>query len=289
MRSASLASVAVAVTLIALKIWAWLATDSVALLSSLMDSLLDLLASVFTLFAVHVAVSPADDEHRFGHGKFEGIASLIQALIVSGSALFVGFQAVTRLLAPSPVGRPDIGVGVMLASLVLTIALVAFQRYVVRHTDSLAVSADLLHYAADILTNVVVLAAIFLSAQFGWHVLDPVLALFVAAVILYGVRSILIDAFDVLLDRELPNKDRRRIEQIVSGHPAVLGVHDIRTRSSGTVQFIQFHLELDPGLTLIEAHQISDQVEQEVQKAFPRAEILIHADPYGLPERRDPF
>lgn len=289
MRSASLASVGVALILIVLKLWGWRRTDSVAVLSSLADSLLDLAASLITLFAVRLAVTPADQEHRFGHGKSEGIAGLMQALIVSGSALYVAVEAVQRLLRPEPIAAAGAGMAVMALSVALTSALFAFQRFVIARTSSLAITADSVHYKADILTNITILIGIFATDRLSWHFLDPVLGLIVAVVILLSVRVIAVDAFNVLLDRELPVKSRRKIESIVFAHPAVLGVHDIRTRSAGSTQFVQLHLELDPRLTLLEVHAISDEVELEVQKAFPLADVLIHADPYGLPESRDPF
>ena len=289
MRAASYASVATAIALVALKIWAWSRTDSVALLSSLADSLLDLVASVITLFAVKIAVSPADREHRFGHGKSEGIAGLAQALIVTGSATYVGFEAITRLLAPAPVLQPTLGLAVMMASLLLTICLVLFQSFVVRRTGSLAISADAVHYRADILTNVAVLIAIFASFQWQLDILDPVLGLVVVVLILLSVRVIAMNAIDVLLDRELPEEDRQRIFDIVSTHERVRGIHDLRTRSSGPACFIQFHLELDANISLIDAHAICDAVESDVRADFPGAEVLIHADPYGLEEARDPF
>jgi ferrous-iron efflux pump FieF len=289
LRAAGAASVLVAVTLIGLKLWAWQLTDSVALLSSLADSLLDLIASLITFFAVRVAVTPADREHRFGHGKSEGIASLAQAIIVTGSALFVGVEAIARVFAPRQVMEPGIGLIVMMVSLVLTIALVAFQRHVVRRTGSLAISADAVHYRADILTAIAVLVAIFLNYRFAWYIADPLLGLLIVGLTLASVRTIAIEALDVLLDRELPSKIRREIRDIASRHPAVLGVHDIRTRSAGSTQFIQLHLELDPGLSLKKVHEISSEVELQVQKSFPKAEVLIHADPYGFPDARDPF
>ena len=289
LRAAGAASVVVAVILIGLKLWAWQRTGSVALLSSLADSLLDLIASLITFFAVRVAVTPADREHRFGHGKSEGIASLVQAIIVTGSALFVGVEAIVRLLAPRQIMEPGVGLVVMLASLVLTIVLVAFQRHVVRSTGSLAIGADAMHYQSDILTAIAVLAAIFLNYQFSWYAADPLLGLVIVGVILASVRTIAIEALDVLLDRELPSRTRREIIDIASRHPAVLGVHDIRTRSGGSTQFIQLHLELDPGLSLKKVHEISSEIELQVLNSFPKAEVLIHADPYGFPDARDPF
>ena len=289
MRLASYASVVMALTLIALKIWAWFATDSVALLSSLADSILDLVASLITLFAVKVAVSPADREHRFGHGKSEGIAGLAQALIVTGSAVYVGIEAMTRLLLPTPVLQPELGLGVMFVSLVLTLGLVAFQGYVIRQSGSLAISADAVHYKADILTNVAILGAIFASSHWQLHILDPLLGLVVVALILSAVWFIATSSIDVLLDRELPEDDRQRIKVIAFAHPQVKGMHDMRTRSAGAAQFIQFHLELDAGISLMEAHEICDSVELDVRNQFPGAEVLIHADPFGLAENRDLF
>lgn len=289
MHLAGYASVGVALTLIALKTWAWIATGSVALLSSLADSFLDLLASGVTLFAVKVAVSPADREHRFGHGKSEGIAGIVQTVIISGSALYVCVQAIERLIAPAPVHSPAMGALVMLISLGLTISLAFFQHFVVSRTGSLAIAADAVHYRSDILTNVAVLAAILLSARWGLDIFDPLLALVVVGLILWSVQAIIRDALNVLLDRELPDDDRRRIAAIARAHPEVRGLHDMRTRSSGAAQFIQFHLELDPKISLTKAHEICDAVEAEVQQNFPAAEVLIHADPYGLAESRDPF
>jgi ferrous-iron efflux pump FieF len=289
MRAAGAASVLVAMTLIGLKLWAWLITDSVALLSSLVDSLLDLIASLITFFAVRVAITPADREHRFGHGKSEGVASLAQAVIVTGSALFVGVEAVLRLVAPREITEPNLGLIVMLLSLFLTAALVVFQRHVVRRTGSLAISADAMHYRSDVLTAVAVLAAIFLNYRYGWYAADPLLALVVVGFILASVRVIARDALDVLLDRELPAQARERIIAVAEKHPHVRGVHDIRTRSAGAAQFIQLHLELDPELDLKTVHEISSEVETAVQAIFPAAEVLIHADPYGYPDARDDY
>lgn len=289
MRAAGVASVSVALLLIAIKTWAYAATGSVSLLGSLADSLLDLMASLITFFAVRVAVEPADREHRFGHGKSEAIAGLMQSIIISASALYVAVRAVMRLLAPAQIEAPLLGLAVIAASLLLTIGLVLFQRYVVAATHSLAISADAVHYKADILTNIAVLIALVANYYFGWYRSDPLLGLVIVGLILASVRTILTSAIDVLLDRELPNDVRRRIDEIAMAHPAVQGVHDMRTRSAGTAQFIQLHLELDPAMQLSAAHDICDAVEAQIQASFPNAEVMIHADPYGLTEARDSF
>lgn len=287
--AAGLSSVVVASTLVGLKTWAWLTTDSVALLSSLADSILDLMASVITLFAVRIAAEPADREHRFGHGKSEAVAGLVQSLIVTVSAAYVGVQAVRRLLDPQEITAPGIGLGVMGVSMVLTISLVSFQRHVMRRTGSMAINADAVHYQADILTNVAVLAAIAVNVWIDWYLADPILGLIVVGLILASVRDIAMKSLDVLLDRELPASARKKIRAIAMRHESVLGIHDLRTRSSGYAFFIQFHIELDPRLTLDDAHRISDEVELALKDAFPRAEVLIHADPFGLAEERDDF
>jgi len=184
---------------------------------------------------------------------------------------------------------PGAALGAIGVSLVLTVALYGLQRYVIARTGSLAISADAVHYSADILTNLALLAGLAVSYWFSLEFLDPILGLLVVALILWSVKQVVTESLDVLLDRELPGRERRRIEAIIESHPAVLGYHDVRTRSSGSTEFIQLHLELDPKLSLLDAHAIAQEVEIEVRKAFPRAEVLIHVDPYGIQEPRDPF
>jgi ferrous-iron efflux pump FieF len=289
MRRATYASTAVACVLIFAKTYAWVGTDSVAMLSSLVDSLLDVVASVLNLFAVRHALQPADREHRFGHGKAESLAGLAQAAFIAGSAAFLLLEAATRLLHPQNVSQSQMGVVVMLGSIVLTAVLVAFQRYVVRRSQSLAIGADLLHYVSDLMTNLAVIVAIVLSAEYGWWWADPVLAGAIGVYILFGAWRIFREAFDHLMDREFPDDDRARIRAIVMGHPKVRALHDLRTRSSGVRSFLQMHLELDGDMSLSEAHRISDEVEGALLAAFPGAEIIVHQDPEGLEESRPRF
>jgi len=289
LRAAGTASVTVALTLIFAKTWGWRATDSVALLGSLADSFLDLAASLITYFALRIALEPADAEHRFGHGNAEAIAGIAQAVIISVSAAFVAYRAIARLLEPAPIESVGIGYAVMTVALILTAGLVAFQWYVVRATGSVAVRADAAHYVSDLLTNLAVVVAIFLSSRFGWLYADPILGLLVVVLILLSVRDILGNALHDLLDHEFPAAQRQRIKAIVTAHPDALGVHDLRTRSSGAKQFVQLHLELDPSLTLGRVHAICDEVEASVKAQFPAADVLIHADPYGLREKRDSY
>lgn len=288
-RSASYASLSVAFTLVATKIWAWLATSSISVLSSLVDSFLDVLASSITVVAVYYAMQPADSEHRFGHGKAEGLAALAQSLIITISAVYVWIEAAERLANPQAIGSPMIGVGVMGVSIALTLALVAYQRYVIRETGSMAISADSMHYQADLAVNLSVAIAVMLAGWTNWSLIDPLVGFGVAAYILWSTYGIATRALDVLLDRELPPEDRERIRDLAIAHPDVHGFHDLRTRFGGSTYFIQFHLELNPDTTLMNAHRIMDSVEDAIHEIYPKCEIIVHTDPLGVDEMRDGF
>ncbi len=281
MHMATTASVAVASTLIAAKIVAWLMTGSVSLLSSLVDSLMDVAASLINLIAVRHALTPPDREHRFGHGKAEPLAGLAQAAFIAGSALFLVIEAIDRLVEPRPIEAQGVGIAVMVVSIVVTIGLVRFQTYVVRRTGSTAIDADALHYRTDIMVNGSVIAAILLSHYMGWTWADPVFALGIAIYIVRGASAIARRSLDLLMDREFADDDRARIRRIVLDHPESRSMHELRTRSSGTQPFIQFHLELDPHISLLRAHEISDEIEHQILAAFPGAEVIIHQDPAG--------
>ena len=285
-RYATYASVSVSMTLIAAKLVAYLVTDSVSLLSSLIDSSTDLMASVVTLLGVRTALRPPDKAHRFGHGKAEALAALAQAAFIGGSALFLTIEAVRRLLHPQPVGEGLVGVAVMVLSIVLTAGLITFQRHVIKATGSVAIGADRLHYSGDLLMNSAVIVAILLTTWTGIGAFDPLFGLGIAAFLLYGARGVGLEALNVLMDRELPEEERARIAALVAAHPEVRGMHDLRTRSTGVNAFIELHLELDPQLTLAAAHDITDGVERELRDAFPNAGVTIHQEPAGLDDER---
>ena len=281
MRLATYASVAVALALIAAKGLAWSLTGSVSLLATLIDSALDALASLLNLLAVRHALSPADKEHRFGHGKAEALAGLGQAAFIVASAAFLLLESSRRLLDPVPVQAHAIGISVMLLSIGVTAALLLLQRHVIRKTDSTAIRADELHYRTDLMVNLSVILALLLSL-YGWRGFDALFAMGIALYILYSAWEIVRHAFDHLMDRELPDAERERIRDIALAHTAVRGMHDLRSRRAGTATFVQLHLELDDELTLLAAHQISDEVEQKLQQAYPGAEIIIHIDPVSV-------
>lgn len=289
MRLATYASVSTAILLVTTKFGAWIATDSVAMLSALIDSALDVLASLVNLLAVRKALQPADQEHRFGHGKAEALAGLGQAAFISVSAVFLLFQATRRLASPEALENSGIGIAVMVLAIVATLALVIFQRYVVRQTGSLAIAADSLHFRSDLLLNASVIAALILSASFGWRSADPIFAIGIAAVVLFSAWRILRMAFDTLMDREFSDDLRERIRSIVLSHPEVRDMHDLRTRKSGTNSFIQLHLDLAVDISLLRAHEIADAVEAKIKETFPEAEVMIHQDPEGIVENRADF
>lgn len=284
MKTAATASVCVAVVLIGVKLFALIMTDSVAMLSSLIDSSLDALASCLNLWAVRQSLEPADSRHRFGHGKIEPLASLGQAMFIAGSALLLIFQSIHYILNPRDVGNAEIGMAAMGVSIVLTLLLVAFQRFVVKKTGSVAITADYAHYAGDVMMNLSVVASLFVSARFRFPYSDPIFALAIAVYLLVCARRVFGQAMVQLIDAELPHAEKQKIANIVLTTPDVSGLHDLRTRSSGTQWFIQLHLELDPDLSLSKAHAIADAVEKRLQSAFPNAEIIIHQDPVGLNE-----
>jgi len=289
MRLATYASVSVAAFLIVIKLAAWLATDSVSVLSSLVDSVLDSIASLINLFAVRHALTPADREHRFGHGKAESIAGLGQAAFIAGSAAFLIFESVRRFVTPQEISHGTIGIGVMAVSIVLTFLLVRYQMRVVRQTGSTAISADSLHYRGDLLVNAAIIVSLILSTRLAMTWVDPAIAIGIAVYILYNAWLVAREALNALMDREFPDGDRQRILGIARAHPQVKGAHDLRTRRSGVQPFIQLHLELDGAMTLHDAHIISDQVEADIIAAFPGAEVIIHQDPEGLAEPMPTF
>lgn len=288
-RWATNASVGVAVLLVMVKTGAWIATGSVAMLSSLLDSALDTAASILNLLAVRHAVTPADREHRFGHGKAEPLAGLGQAAFIAGSAALLLVEVVQRLVTPVPVAYAEVGIAVSVIAIVATIGLVRFQSYVVAETGSLAIGADRLHYRSDLLLNGAVILSLVLASRLEWRFADPLFGAAIALWILWSAWQIVRQSLTQLMDRELPDEDRARIRAIAEAHPEVKSVHDLRTRSAGPTAFIQLHIEMDGRMTLARAHEVSDAVERDILEAFPQAEVMIHQDPEGIDEPRLSF
>jgi ferrous-iron efflux pump FieF len=284
MRRATLYSLLVGLFLVCLKTGAWLATGSLSMMSSLADSLLDVIASAINFVAIRYALMPADHDHRFGHGKAEDLATLAQSAFICGSAVFLVVEAGRRLFTPLPTAHGGIGIAVMMVSLLCTLALVLYQKRVIRRTESPLVAADSLHYFTDFLMNGTVIVSIILTNAFGWTLADPIFAILIAVWLMVGAVKMALSAFDTLMDREFSDPERESIKRTVRTTQGVLGIHELRTRRSGITQFIQFHRDLDERMSLRAAHDIATRVEVQVQQLFPKAEILIHQDPRQVTE-----
>ena len=278
---AALASVAVALFLLILKGYAAWATASVAMLGSLADTGLDLIASLATLTGVRLAATPADREHRFGHGKAEAIAALFQVVLIAMSAAGIGIRAAGRLLSGEATANAEYGIGVSLIALVVTLVLIAYQRRVIARTGSIAIRADNVHYQSDLLLNGSVIAALVLDQYLGFSGADPIFGIGIAAWLMWGAWRASSSAIDQLMDKEWPEEKRRAFLTVAAQHPELQGIHDLRTRTSGAHDFVQFHVWVDPGMTVAEAHRVMDEVEARLARSFPATEILIHPDPAG--------
>nr|WP_269801176.1 cation diffusion facilitator family transporter [Psychromonas sp. MB-3u-54] len=277
------AAIFAASLLIIVKLVAWVMTGSASILATLTDSLMDVTTSIINLLAIKIALQPADDEHRFGHGKAESLAGLAQAAFISGTSVYLMFNGISALVNGHQISATNVGIGVMIFSVIVTILLVAFQTYIVKKTDSMAIRADSLHYRTDIAMNGAVLLALIL-AGYGWYWADGVFAIAVSVYILYGAWQIGRLSIDALMDKQLPKSDEEKIVKTAYHIKGVRGVHDLRTRLSGNTKFIQLHLELDDNQSLLEAHNKADQLEEALESDFPRADILIHLDPLSIVE-----
>ena len=282
LRRVTYASVVTASILVGLKTAVWLISDSVSILASLVDSLMDSIASLINFVAVRIALKPADDDHAFGHGKAEGLSALAQACFIAGSAVFLLMQALECFINPRPILHSDWGMAVMVVSIIMTLALVLYQRHVLKLTHSQAVAADSLHYVTDLLSNAVVLIALGLAA-YGWQRADSVLAFLLGLWILKSAWDIAYDAVNTLMDKALEPEVLAQIETAALSVEGVLGIHDLRTRQSGGSCFIQMHVDMSEHLTLVEAHHIGDAASAAVRTLFAHAEIIVHLDPAKKP------
>ncbi len=286
---AALASVAMACGLIALKTYAAWSTGSVAMLGSLADSGLDLLASLVTLYGVRLAAQPADHDHRFGHGKAEALAALFQVMLITASAAGIAWRAVMALGSNEATQGAEFGIGVSLIAIVATMVLLAYQRSVIRRTGSVAIVADNVHYQSDVLLNGSVIVALVLDQYLGWHQADPIFGIIIALWLAFGAFRASSSAIDQLMDKEWPEDMRRDFIEVAARQPGIKGIHDFRTRHSGAHDFAQFHMEVARDLTVAQAHEVVEGVERAMRKAFPKVELLIHLDPEGHVDTDNPL
>jgi ferrous-iron efflux pump FieF len=280
-RSAAFASIVTALLLVGLKLWAVWQTDSMALLGSLADSALDLIASLATLTGVIIAARPADRTHRFGHGKAEALAAIFQVMLIALSAAGIAMQSAEALAEGQRVAAAQEGIVVSVIAILATFALLAYQRFVIARTGSLAISTDHLHYQSDLLLNLAVIAALVLDRYAGLAGADPLFGLGIALWLLWGAWRAGSKAIDHLMDREWPEDKRRRFVAVAARHPELSRLHDLRTRTSGGIDFVQFHVDLPGDYTVEQAHDIIERVEKDLHAEFPDAEVLIHIDPEG--------
>lgn len=283
-RFASSAAIIAAFCMILVKGYAWLNTDSASVLASLTDSVFDVAASIVNFFAVRYALTPADDEHRFGHGKAESLAGLFQSAFITGSALLLIFHSLGQLAHPQHIENISLGLSAIYISIFITLILVILQTFALKKISSIAIKADSLHYKGDLFMNVGVLIALYLT-QSGFASIDSWVAISIAFYLFYGAYQVGSESIQSLMDKELPGDDQQNILSIAQSVPMVKGVHGVRTRQSGGTIFIQLHLELDDDLSLLNAHDISEDVEARLENTYPNSDILIHLDPISVMRR----
>jgi len=286
---AALASVGMACFLLLLKGFAAWQTASVAMLGSLADTGLDLLASLVTLYGVRLAATPADHDHRFGHGKAEALAALFQVMLITASAAGIAWRAVMALGNSEPTHDAELGIGVSVAAILATLVLLAYQRRIIRRTGSVAIMADNVHYQSDVLLNGSVIVALVLDQLLGLRGADPLFGIVIAAWLAFGAFRASSNAIDQLMDKEWPEEERARFIELAAQHPELRGIHDFRTRRSGSHDFAQFHIYVAPEMTIAEAHVVMDAVEAKIRQQFPKVEILIHLDPEGQIDTDNPL
>lgn len=285
-KSAAAAGVLLAVLLIVLKLFAFIKTDSLAIFSSLADSVTDLFASMISFIAVYFSTKPASRDHRYGYGKTEALSAFLQAVFVGASGLFVIVDGIKRLIYPVQIEQTGMGIAVMLFSIFATFLLVVYQTYVAHKTNSLAIKADRAHYTVDFLTNSAVIVSLVLVYFFGFFYFDVIAALFISAYLLYNAYTLAAESIEQITDKELPSDIRKKVIEIVQQCNDVKDMHDLRTRNLGGIYYFELHLEMDGSISLSKAHQITEEVEKNILEIYPDSQILIHQDPYGIHENR---
>lgn len=278
---AAIASVSMALFLLSLKVWASIETGSVSMLGSLADTGLDIVASLVTLYAVRRAAQPANQDYRFGHGKAEALAALFQTGLITASAIAIGWRGISQFGADNPPSHPEYGIAVSLIAMVTTLALITYQRSVVKRTGSVAIHADHVHYSSDLLLNASVIVALVLDSMLNVRGADPLFGVGIALWLIWHAREVASHAMDQLMDKEWPAEKRARFLAVAQTHPELKGIHDVRTRTSGARDFVQLHVWVEPSMTIAEAHRVMDELETQLMTEFPGTEVIIHPEPEG--------
>lgn len=285
-KSAALAGIMVALLLLSIKLFAFFKTDSLAIFSSFIDSLTDILASLISFTAISFSTKPANQNHRYGYGKSEALSALLQAIFVAASGFFVIFDGIKRLIHPVELLQTDLGIAIMVFSIFMTALLVLYQAYVAKKTKSLAIKADMAHYTVDFLTNSAVIISLLLVHFFGFAYFDIIAAFFISFYLLYNAYQLARESIEQITDKELSDEIRESIKNIVKNSKGVHGMHDFRTRCLGDIYYFEFHIELNGQLSLNKAHELTEAVERKILEIYPNSQILIHQDPLGVREDR---
>lgn len=282
LRLASILSFINAAVIMGIKSYGWIVTDSVAVLASFLDAILDILAALVNLIAIRLALSPPDNKHRFGHDKFQDLAVFAQSIFFGVSGLFIIFSSIKKFSHKVELEHYEVGVFIMITSIILNLCLMLFQTYVIKVTNSQIIKADRLHYSADFFTNIAVVISLQISHSFKFDYVDPIFAILIALYIMYGSYQLFTKAIHNLIDAELDDKERSKILKIIAGFAEIKGLHELKTRYAGNKLFIQCHLEMAGTMTLYRAHELTHDIMAKISESFPESEIIIHQDPAGL-------
>lgn len=279
MKAASVASIATALSLIVLKLVTFLLTGSMAILSSLFDSIQDSMTSIVNFFAVKHASEPADKEHRFGHGKAQALGAMTQGFIIAAASIFLLKESIHRLMEPQPISEIGLGIGITLFALVATFVLITFQKFVIKKTNSLSIRADMAHYTGDIMMNVGVIVSMLMAYYLKWTFVDALFGIMVAGYLFIVVYQIIKEAITILMDAELSDSFRKKIKTMTLSFPEVKEIYQLKTRQSGNCIFVQFCVSLDKKITLEQAHDITDKIESALTKTDSNIQVIIHPEP----------
>jgi ferrous-iron efflux pump FieF len=281
----ALLSITVAIALIIIKLVFGVITNSVSILASAVDSFLDLSASSVNYFSIRKSEKPADHDHRFGHGKAEGLAGLFQCFVIGVSSIYLIYLSVWRLLNGGNLQALDLGIIVIVFSIIVSLLLARYIRRVAKETESIALNADSLHYQFDVYTNIGIVIALTIIKFTDLNLIDPIISIVIAVLIIWSAKDIVMQSLNILMDKELPEEVVAEIEEIITNHnPEVRSFHKLRTRNAGSVKFIEFHVVMNYKLTFVKSHELAEDIIKEIEAVIPNSEVTVHVDPDKHPD-----